>query len=284
LIRLVVSSASGDFGYATFNLSTGAIEQAATAVGTATNASLTVSGLYTATGWRRYSLTVTLAAAVNFGFIVPMDLASMDVPTTNFGRVAYHGDGSSFLLWGAMMESGAGPSSFVSTGASTATRVADFAVMSDISAVNFNTSGGTMTVNGFQTKRSAGSFPSLIGFLDASDVPVLGVLNTTLGTTLIGRWANGATSAEQSRNITNNALYKFGVVSDPGLSVGAVTVSINGSSATGNKTGAGTTIAVPTKFAITRPGFGAFINCGTISQIKYWPTAKTASELNVLTT
>ena len=59
---------------------------------------------------------------------------------------------------------------------------------------------------------------------------------------------------------------------------------MNGSSTTANKIGSATAISTPTKFAITRPGYGAFINCGTIRSIKYWPTVKTAAELNSLTT
>ena len=126
-IRLVVSSGSGDFGYVTVNATTGAIQQAATTVGTATSASATVTPY--PSGWTRVTLTVTLASSLNFCFLVPMDFGSIDTPTGNYGRVSYLGDGSTFLVWGAQVETGSGASSYIPTGASTVQRLGDSCVM-----------------------------------------------------------------------------------------------------------------------------------------------------------
>lgn len=192
--------------------------------------------------------------------------------------------GDSIELWGAQLEAGSGASSYIPTGASQGTRNADFATMTDISSIGFNTAGGSLVMRGFQTKLASGSYPALAAFLDAGDVDVFGVRNDVAGAVLFGRFAGASTSAEATRTITNNAAYAFGMSADPTITTGAVTVSMNGSSTTGNKSGAATSITIPTKFAITRPGYGPFINCGTIRSIKYWPTVKTAAELNALTT
>lgn len=192
--------------------------------------------------------------------------------------------GDSIELWGAQLETGFGASSYIPTGASQVTRNADFAVMTDISGIGFNIAGGSMVIRGYQTKLASGSYPALAAFLDASDVDVFGVRNDVAGSVMFGRFAGASTSAEATRSIANNASYAFGMSANPSITTGAITVSMNGSSTTGNKIGVATAISTPTKFAITRPGYGSFINCGTIISIKYWPTVKTAAELNALTT
>lgn len=192
--------------------------------------------------------------------------------------------GDSIELWGAQLEAGSGASSYIPTGASQGSRAADFAVLSDLSAIGFNTAGGSMVMRGYQTKLSSGSYPAIAAFLDSGDVDVFGIRNDVAGAVMFGRFAGASTSAEANRTITNNASYAFGMSANPTITTGAITVSINGSSTTANKTGSATAITTPTKFAITRPGYGLYINCGTIRSIKYWPTVKTAAELNSLTT
>jgi hypothetical protein len=233
-------------------------------------------------GWYRISVTMNHVASPSYPTIVLGDSSAL------FGgnNQPFYSAASPYkgmLVWGAQLETGSGASSYIATGASTATRAADFAVMNDISSIGFSTSGGTMLMSGYQTKAASGSYPAIVAFLDASDVDVFGVRNDVAGAVLFGRFAGTSTSAEATRTISSNAAYRFGMVADPSLTTGAITVSMNGSSITANKVGTATSITTPTKFAITRPGYGAFINCGTIRSIKYWPTIKTAAELNGLT-
>ena len=119
-IRLVLSSAIGNFVYVTVNIANGAVTQPATAVGTASAASATVTP-YTGS-WYKISLTGTLAAAANFIFIVPTDSGTASVNTADYGRYTYTGDGSSFLIWGAQLEQAAGASSYVPSAASQGVR------------------------------------------------------------------------------------------------------------------------------------------------------------------
>ena len=221
------------------------------------------------TSWQRYQ--VTILGRTGGGF-VEFGIANL---TVNAATVDF---------WGLQVETGSGASSYIPTTSSTANRAADFAVLSDLSAIGFNTARGSMVLRGYQTKLSSGSYAALAAFLDSADVDVFGIRNDVAGTVMFGRFAGTSTSAEATRTITNNAAYAFGMSADPAITTGAITVSMNGSSTTGNKSGSATAITTPTKFAITRPGYGSHINCGTIRSIKYWPTVKTAAELNSLTT
>lgn len=226
------------------------------------------------TGWTR----VQVVLSANLGGTGTLNV--LMYPKNTAGQTT----SDSIFAWGAQLETGSGASSYIPTVASTGTREADFAVLSNLSAVAFNTAGGSMVMRGYQTKLSSGSYPALAAFLDSGDVDVFGFRNDVAGTVMFGRFAGTSTSAEATRTITNNAPYAIGMSADPTITTGAIIVSMNGSSTTANKSGSATAISAPAKFALTRPGYALYINCGTISSIKYWPTVKTAAELNSLTT
>jgi hypothetical protein len=224
------------------------------------------------TAWQRVSLTFTSSSTSDGIEIRVLNTGSPKTATVH--------------LWGAQLEAGSGASSYIPTTASTGTREADFAVLNDLSAVAFNTAGGSMVMRGYQTKRASGSYPALAAFIDGTvdAADVFGFRNDVAGAVMFGRFAGTSTSAEAFRTITNNAPYAIGMSVNPTITTGALIVSMNGSSTTANKTGSATAISAPAKFALTRPGYALFINCGTISSIKYWPTVKIAAELNSLTT
>jgi len=159
-IRLVVSSGASDFGYVTVNINTGAIQQAAARAGTATNASASVTTY--PSGWVRITLTVTLASSVNFMFAVPTDLASIDTPTANYGRVSYLGDGSVFFLWGAQLEAGSRATSYIPTGASTVQRAADSCTMTGTNFSSwFNATNGTLLTTWSGTGITSGRYATI---------------------------------------------------------------------------------------------------------------------------
>jgi hypothetical protein len=269
-------------------MSTGAIQQAATVVGTATNASATVSGNYTATGWRRYSLTVTLAASVNFVFLVPIDLASIDTPTTNYGRVSYLGDGSSFLIWGAQLEAGSGASSYIPTGASTVTRLFDSCVMT---GTNFSSwfAGATEGVlfTEFEKPRSQsgtiGHDHAAVGsrYASGSSFIIYSVGSLYYPTTLL--WPTGG------------AIFPGGIASAiPSVSKQAGKW-FGGNDATNFANGVqGTTTAGTGTLTPTMLSVGANSTTGTeatrdwlnscVRRVKFWPVALPDSQIIALTT
>jgi hypothetical protein len=287
-MRLVVSSGASDFGYVTINMSTGAVQQAATVVGTATNASAVVSTEYTATGWRRCSLTVTLAASVNFVFLVPIDLASIDTPTTNYGRVSYLGDGSSFLIWGAQLEAGSGASSYIPTGASTVQRLADSCVMT---GTNFSSwfAGATEGVlfTEFEKPRSQsgtiGHDHAAVGsrYASGSSFIIYSVGSLYYPTTLL--WPTGG------------AIFPGGIASAiPSVSKQAGKW-FGGNDATNFANGVqGTTTAGTGTLTPTMLSVGANSTTGTeatrdwlnscVRRVKFWPVALPDSQIIALTT
>jgi hypothetical protein len=285
-IRLVVSSASGNFGYVTVNISTGAVQQPAAVVGTATNASATVTA-YPA-GWYRITLTVTLAASIDFMFAVPMDLTSIDTPTGNYGRVAYLGNGSVFLLWGAQLETGSGASSYIPTGASQVQRLADSCVMT---GTNFSSwfAGATEGVlfTEFEKPRSQsgtiGHDHAAVGsrYASGSSFIIYSVGSLYYPTTLL--WPTGG------------AIFPGGIASAiPSVSKQAGKW-FGGNDATNFANGVqGTTTAGTGTLTPTMLSVGANSTTGTeatrdwlnscVRRVKFWPVALPDSQIIALTT
>jgi hypothetical protein len=153
-IRLVIPSAAGNFVYVTVNISTGVVTQAAAAVGTASTASATVTPY--PGSWYRIQLTGTLVAALNFVFIVPLDSATASVNTGDYGREAYLGNGSTFLIWGAQLEAGSSASSYIPTTTSALTRLADDAVIRSTAWTGLYSKPGTIVVEYYRGEYGAG--------------------------------------------------------------------------------------------------------------------------------
>ena len=288
-MRLVVSSSASDFGYVTINMSTGAVQQSAAISGTATNASATVSGNYSATGWRRYSLTVTLAASVNFVFLIPTDLASIDTPTSNYGRIQYLGDGSSFLVWGAQLETGSGASSYIPTGASQGSRAVDTAIIAAGTAFSgWYTGGlnGTFYADWYGGVAGAsGTQRSVLATDDVTTKHLHLYQTATTNTMTLANFGGGSTLA------TSNAISPAGSRSKAAFSyaTSAMNVCLNGGTvASGTVTGF--TVA-PTWLSLGAPSTNGTSITGTtvvlnnsIRSIKYWPTVLSNAQLQDLTT
>jgi hypothetical protein len=283
-IRLVVSSAPANFGYITVNASTGAIQQAATAVGTATNASGTA--IVYPSGWTRVSITVTLAASLNFFFIVPMDVGSMDTPTAGYGRVSYTSNGSSFLLWGAQVESGTAPSSYIATGAATAQRAADTCI-ADTTAFSswfIGETTGTFYADWYGGQRGLTSTVRTV--LSTSDVTArhLHLQQTAAAGNLKVADFGAANSVTTANSITSGARTK-GAFSFSGSTVN---LALNGGTVATSSSIAFST--APTYLVLGGTSAnGTAINDATvllnnsIRAIKYWPTALASATLQSLT-
>jgi hypothetical protein len=96
-------------------------------------------------GWYRFSMTVTTGT----GTALRLQAALVDVSTTTVtgatgGALNYAGDGTSgAYFWGAQLEEGAFPTSYIPTVASTVTRAIDVAQVNTLSPW-FNASEGTL--------------------------------------------------------------------------------------------------------------------------------------------
>jgi hypothetical protein len=280
-IRLVLPSAAGNFVYVTVNTATGVITQAA-AVGTATAASATVTPY--PNSWYRIQLTGTLAAAVSFVFIVPLDSATSSVNTSDYGREAYIGNGSSFYVWGAQLEANFGASSYIPTGASTVQRNGDDC---KITGTNFsswfnNTEGTCLFVGDNLFVPAPSNFANSWGLISAANS--LRISNYTrhtdgrLGASAryLSNPANALTFDSPSgspTNITTTAVYKTAFA----LKTNDFAYSANGNTV-GLGEAAGTFEAV-TSLEFARDG----IRNGHIKQFKFFPTRLSNSQLQQLT-
>lgn len=287
-IRLVISSATTNFGYVTVALATGAIQQAAAAVGTASNAVGTVEAY--PNGWYRIRLTVTVAASVNFCFIVPLDSTGAGVtPTSDYGRYAYAGNSSTFLLWGAQLEAGGGASSYIPTlTSSTVQRTADSCAIA-LSSFGFNTSAGTLFADWYRKNSDSGSQGGGPWSTDYASARWLGVQNAIASNTVsLSSWSGSTNIANGATR--NKAAATYGAWTG---SVVPTTFCVNNSAVTSANrdfnpsTATYLTIGAASSSAGSNPAYGVatrdWLN-NSIRSIKYWPSILPDATLQSLTT
>jgi hypothetical protein len=134
------TGATGNRATVGFNLTTGAIDNAAATVGTFSGASATIASV--GGGWYRISLTATVVATSVQVRLMPLDASASAVSPS------YLGDGTSGIyLWGAQLEAGSFATSYTPTTTAAATRAADVAVVSSLAGW-FNALQGTLVGRG----------------------------------------------------------------------------------------------------------------------------------------
>lgn len=264
-VGLREGSASGN--YVTFDLSNGTIVSSSVATGAITAFS---------NGWYRISMQMTTGAAqTTYGVrLIPLP----DSYTSGTPSYSFAGDGTSGLLaWGAQLEAGAFPTSYIPTTTAAATRSADVA---SIEGSNFsswyrqdegtmfaemdrNTAISTLTTVVSINDNSANN--RLYNFRQdsASALTVISVTGGTLdaspGVTLANTSNRNRVAAAQSLN--NLAAVANGGTAVPDTSVAMPTVN---QVQIGNVTGT------------------SFFN-GTIRRLTYWPTRLPNNTLQSIT-
>jgi len=229
-----------------------------------------ISNLST-TGWTK----VQVVLSANLGgtgtlnvFMYPNDTSSQTTA-------------DSLYAWGAQLEAGTGATSYIPTTTASVSRAADQLTMSDISTLGYNTAAGTFYYSGQFTQSNTASYPVRIGFMTAGDQPTWEVFTNSSRLFATARGTGAAPEANLA--FTLNTATRFAASFDASLSTAEVKINLNGSSASAGPTSLSATFT-PTRLVIGRTGYEDYFPAGTIAQIKYWPTLKTAAELNLLTT
>jgi hypothetical protein len=253
----------------TFNLSNGtsSVGQTSGAVGAPLSYSITDVG----NGW--YLCTISLAAV---GANV-----SHRISTSNGSTTGYTGDGTSGLfLWGAQLEEGSFPTSYIPTTSATVTRAADVA---GITGSNFsswyNQTEGTVFAEA-STQQSA-----------ASHV-LAGVSTGSFGSSAyLSKENNNVLFASPNAAPSNLSIARSSVSSNVGLRAGlAFTAGTGSASAVMNGGAVGTDASTGIPITMSQMAIGSApwsIGSapwnGTIKRLTYWPTRLANTTLQQIT-
>ena len=150
---------------AVFNVKTGQL----TASDNGTSATLqSYSSTNVGGGWWRVSITST-AVAVDTGVSVRVYVSNDGTANASSGGVpSYAGDGASGIyIWGAQLEAGAFPTSYIPTTTAAAPRAADSAVISTLTPW-YNATAGSILTNSVPITVNTGSPRGVFGLSDGS--------------------------------------------------------------------------------------------------------------------
>jgi hypothetical protein len=211
--------------------------------------------------------------------------------TSEAQRVGFRvvASGDSIELWGAQLEAGFQSSSYIPTGSSTVARSRDEMTMANISALNFNQTGGTVFMRLEENPRDRdtnpyfGQFevsPSGRGWAFArfnhsasSGRRMFPIAFSGPSTTLIA-------SSTVTRSVSGE--YKFATTLEP--SVARMTVVVSGGSPVVTTATAGTLTTIGAlKFNNTSESVATDFSSVWISQFEYWPTVLPSETLQSLT-
>jgi hypothetical protein len=253
----------------TINLSTGAITGAST-IGTGGLNSFSESIVSVGNGW--YRVISTIDPTVTLGNTQALVIQILD----NTGQATYVGDGTSGIyLWGAQLEAGAFPTSYIPTTTATVTRAADVA---SITGSNFsswyNQTEGTV----FGEGRRLTNEPYFRMFS----------LNNGSSSNVLSMYTDNGPRFSGFKKVNNGSDNYFLGPAVATLTANLKTcLSSNSSNSTVSTSGAfiETSISgMPTvdRFTIGAEWYGAPYN-GTIKRLTYWPTRLANTTLQQIT-
>lgn len=224
-------------------------------------------------GWYRVSASKTFTAASTEARFVPLNA------DTAARRPSFAGNGTSgILLWGAQLEAGSFPTSYIPTVASTVTRSADVARITGANFSSWYRQGeGTLFASGAQL---SGTIPSDQYIVSLDD-------NSSSNFIKISRF-NGGNPVTVRTSGTSVFDVNLGSISQSSLFSSALTYKQNSFAGVLNGTGLQTSTSgsVPLLLNSFRVGSAvgpaAFAN-GTIRRLTYWPTRLPNATLQQIT-
>jgi hypothetical protein len=268
-------TAANNWVRATYTLS-GTGTAGAAATGSSSTYSDAASGIQQLhDGWYRVRLTATKTGGLSFAVI---DFATTATPSLSAagGNELYTGDGTSgLLLWGAQLEAGAFPTSYIPTTGTAATRTADVVSITGANFSSwFNPIEGTLSST-FQITADPAVFPNhgVIGINDSSTSNRLEIRHSAAAT---------ATYGGVNVPLTSAATVSAGVFRRQAIAHSASS-SANSINGLVSQTGSASPIAA-TRLALgMRDGQTAPVGAITFSRLTYWPTRLPNSTLQNIT-
>jgi hypothetical protein len=239
-----------------FNLVTG--------VATGTGASMTSVG----NGWYRCVGVITVNTAASTGVLFTLN---------NGSTITYTGDGfSGLFLWGAQLEAGAFPTSYIQTVASQVTRAADVASMTGTNFSDwYNATEGTAYTEA--ASLATAYLGAIVGFSDGTINNRLSIRGMTVSnqSTSLGL-VSGVTQWSFAFSSQTTAATKFAL----GYKVNDIAFTRNAATPL---TDASALIPVVNQLRIGAEGTGTQGYNGHIRQIVYYPRRLANSELQAIT-
>jgi len=268
-IVLAFDGGAGFNHLAAFSSSTGTVE---TTFGSPSGTSITAYP----NGWYRCSMSVAATSTATANALI---LLSTD--NTIEGRI-YTGNGTSGIyVWGAQLEAGAFPTSYIPTVASTVTRSADNASITGTNFSGFyNPDEGSVLFSG---RTGGGTEPCFLTFSSAATSPTEIIryifLASTTKSRFLGLFSSSSVTVfdiSSANTFTSGSLFK---------TAGCYKLNDFANSLNGGTVGTDTSGNVPVVNRLhlgDNNGYGAYLN-GTISQLLYYPVRLTNSQLQTLT-
>jgi hypothetical protein len=238
-----------------------------------TNTTASVSSL--SNGWYRVSLSITTSTVTT--------LTVRLILTDNTGSQSYGGDGTSGIyVWGAQLEAGSFPTSYIPTTASTVTRSADNA---DMTGTNFsswyNSSEGSLFVASRVNALGSSGYPGIAYVDDGTVNNCMGFYVDDAGSDRIGAESYLSGRAQYT-------LFSSSATTANKLNKAISSYSINNFSAafdTSSQIQRDTSGSIPTvnRLRIGALRGGVYPLNGTISRLTYYPKALSPAEIQYLT-
>ena len=252
---------------AVFDLSTGTI---ASQGGSLTGASITNVG----NGWYRCVITKTSVGTTSFPFVITVNNSSA------FSTTGYQGDGTSGIyIWGAQLEAGAFPTSYIPTTTTALTRNADVASMTGTNFSSwFNAAEGTL-FSEFSSYASGAR--AIVGISDGTlNNRIQFFANAGDPHTIASRLVSGGTQTNPANtgSIAVGAIGKAALAYAVGTNQGAI--SVNGGAPTTSSPAA---IAVGVNTLELGKGSALSNMSGYLRRISYYPVRLPDSTLQAIT-
>ena len=263
---LFPSAAFGSALRATFDLTNGTFQVSASITGAIT---------FVGNGWYRCSITgtATTTASATIGIL----LANSSAAT---GAAAiYTGDGySGIYIWGAQLEAGAFPTSYIPTVASQVTRAADAASMTGTNFSSwYNQGAGTLYAESRCPNGIIGNLNRIASLNDG----------TTSNRTEIDTGSGTATIGRITTNGTSQGILSAGSYTDFQLRKSALAIQVdNFTLAANTATTSDTSVLVPVVDRLMigqSPSANSNYLNGTIKKLAYYPLRATNAQLQGLT-